>query len=58
MVNTLIWKLKIPLEIKIFVWYLYKEVVLMRDNLARRSWNGEKQCSFCLDNETIKHFFF
>jgi hypothetical protein len=24
--NTLIWKLKIPLKIKIFMWYIYKEV--------------------------------
>jgi hypothetical protein len=33
--NTLIWKLKIPLKIKIFMWYIYKEAVLTKDNLAK-----------------------
>jgi len=36
--NTLIWKLKLPLKIKVFLWYLYEEVVLTNDNLARRQW--------------------
>jgi hypothetical protein len=56
--NTLIWRLKIPLKIKICMWYLQKEVVLTKDNLAKRNWNGGKQCCFCLANETIKHLFF
>jgi hypothetical protein len=56
--NTLIWKLKIPLKIKIFMWYIYKEVVLTKDNLAKRKWNEGKQCCFCHDNETIMHLFF
>jgi hypothetical protein len=38
--NTLIWKLKIPLKIKKFMWYMQKEVVLTKDNLAKRNWNG------------------
>jgi hypothetical protein len=38
--NTLIWRLKIPLKIKICMWYLQKEVVLIKDNLAKRNWNG------------------
>ena len=32
--NTLIWKLKLPLKIKVFMWYLYKGVILTKDNLA------------------------
>jgi hypothetical protein len=35
--HNLIWKLKIPLKIKIFMWYLYKEVVLTKDNLGRKN---------------------
>ena len=31
------WKLKIPLKIKIFMWYLKRGVILTKDNLAR--WN-------------------
>jgi hypothetical protein len=56
--NNMIWRLMFPLKIKIFMWYMYKEVVLTKDNLARRNWNGGKQCCFCHKNETIKHLFF
>jgi hypothetical protein len=34
-----------------------KEVVLTKDDLAKRNWDGSKQCSFCLHDETIQHFF-
>jgi hypothetical protein len=56
--NTLIWKLKIPLKIKIFMWYIQKEVVLTKDNLTKRNWNRGKKCCFCHMNETIKHLFY
>jgi hypothetical protein len=56
--STLLWKLKIPLRIKIFLWYLKREVVLTKDNLARRNWNGGKQCVLCFQPETIQHLFF
>jgi hypothetical protein len=42
------WRLKVPLKINIFMWYMHKEVVFTKDNLAKRNWNGGKQCSFCL----------
>jgi len=32
-----IWKLKIPLKIKIFLWYLLKGVLLTKDNLAKKN---------------------
>ena len=32
-----IWKLKIPLKIKIFLWYLQKGVLLTKDNLAKKN---------------------
>jgi hypothetical protein len=35
--NPLLWKLKIPLRIKICMWYLKHEVVLTKDNLAWRN---------------------
>jgi hypothetical protein len=53
-----IWRLKVPFKIKNFMWYMKKEVVLTKDNLAWRHWDGSKQCSFCLHNETIQHMFF
>ena len=33
---------------------LEKGVVLTKDNLARRNWNGSKTCSFCHYVETKK----
>jgi hypothetical protein len=35
--NDKLWKLKISLRIKIFGWYPRKEVVLTKDNLAKRN---------------------
>jgi hypothetical protein len=54
--NTFIWKLKLPLKIKVF-WYLYKGVILTKDNLVRRQWQGDRKCCFCSSHETIQHHF-
>ena len=39
------------------MWYLKRDIILTKDNLARRNWNGNKQCCFCSSDETIQHFF-
>jgi hypothetical protein len=52
-----LWKLKVPLKIRIFMWFLYKKVILTKDNLAKRRWNGCKKCVFCDSQETIDHLF-
>jgi hypothetical protein len=56
--DSSIWKLCLPLKIKIFLWYLKRGVVLMKDNLIRRNWKGGKQCVFCAQDETLKDLFF
>jgi hypothetical protein len=56
--NTLIWKLKLSLKIKVFMWYLYKGVILTKDNLARRRWQGDRKCCFYSSDETIQHLIF
>jgi hypothetical protein len=56
--NKLIWKMKIPLKTKVFAWYLRRGVILTKDNLAKRNWQGSKSCVFCHQDETIKHLFF
>ena len=35
--NKRIWKLKAPLKIKIFLWYLRRGFILTKDNLAKRN---------------------
>jgi hypothetical protein len=52
-----LWKLKVPLKIRIFMWFLNKKVILTKDNLAKRKWTGCKKCAFCNSEETIEHLF-
>jgi hypothetical protein len=40
------------------MWYLQRGVILTKDNLAKRSWQGSKVCYFCHKDETIQHLFF
>jgi hypothetical protein len=47
--------MRVPLKIKIFMCYIQKGVILMKDNLARRNWNVSKQYCFCINNESIHH---
>jgi len=41
-----LWKLKAPLKIKIFLWYLHRGIILTKGNLAKRNWQGSKQYCF------------
>jgi hypothetical protein len=41
--HTYLWKIKVPLKIKIFMWFLHKKVLLTKDNLAKRKWTGCKK---------------
>ena len=52
-----LWKLKVPLKIKIFMWFVHKKVILTKDNLLKRQWNGCKRCAFCQSDETVEHLF-
>lgn len=56
--NKKMWKLKILLRVKIFLWFLSRGVILTRDNLARRNSQGSKTCTFCQHDKSIKHFFY
>ena len=52
-----LWKLKVPLKVRIFLWFLSNKVLLTKDNLAKRNWNGCQKCCFCDSNETVDHLF-
>jgi hypothetical protein len=56
--NKRLWKLKVLLKIKIFLWYLWRGVVLTKDNLAKCNWQCSVLCCFCHKDETIHHLFF
>ena len=36
---------------------MHKGVILTKDNLAKRKWEGSKRCCFCDQDETIEHLF-
>ena len=55
--HKFIWKLKIPLKIKNFLWYLQRGIILTKDNLARKNWTGSQKYCGCNSNETINHLF-
>ena len=54
--NTL-WKAKIPLKIKVFVWLLRHDKILTKCNLQSRGWHGTVDCVFCGAPETVDHLF-
>uniref|UniRef100_A0A453IUH4 Reverse transcriptase zinc-binding domain-containing protein n=1 Tax=Aegilops tauschii subsp. strangulata TaxID=200361 RepID=A0A453IUH4_AEGTS len=52
-----VWAVKVPLKIKVFMWFVHKQVILTKENLTKRNWTGPTRCSFCDRDETIKHLF-
>jgi hypothetical protein len=53
--NNKLWKLKTPIRIKVFGWYLHMGVILTKDKLAKQHWHGSKKFIFYHHDETIKH---
>ena len=56
--HGVVWKLKLPLKIKVFLWYLRRGVILTKDNLGKRNWKGCTRCCLCSSEESIQHLFF
>jgi hypothetical protein len=56
--NKKLWKSKIPLKTKIFLWLIQENAILTKDNLMKRNWVGDKRCYFCSEEENIEHLFF
>jgi hypothetical protein len=49
--------MKVPLKIKVFMWFLHQKVILTKDNLVKRNWAGNETCCFCDNKESIQHLF-
>ena len=56
--HKFIWKMKVPLKIKIFMWFLHRKVILTKDKLVKPNWHGNQKCCFCEQDESIQHLFF
>lgn len=53
-----LWKVKLRLRIKIFLWLILHNAILTKDNLLRRNGKGDPKCFFCNELESINHLFF
>jgi hypothetical protein len=53
-----LWKARIPLKIKIWLWLIWHNAIATKDNMRKRNWDGNYTCSFCLVDESISHLFF
>ena len=53
-----IWKIRVPPNIHVFLWLIYYNTSLTRDNLAKRRHVNDMSCVFCSEPETIQHLFF
>jgi hypothetical protein len=56
--NHVLWKLKLPLKIKIFMWYLINGVALTKGNLAKRHWKWSLKCCSVIWMNTYNISFF
>jgi hypothetical protein len=52
------WKAKVPLKIKFFMWLVSQEAILTKDNLCKRKWKGNTTRAFCTEQESVQHIFF
>ena len=57
-IKDAIWKIKVPLNIHVFLSLAYNNKCLTRDNLAKRRHVEDPTCVFCGENESINHLFF
>jgi hypothetical protein len=56
-IRKYLWKMEVPLKIRIFMWFLHCWVLLTKDNFANRNWHGCKKYCFYNQDESIQHLF-
>ena len=52
------WKLRIVPRVQIFLWLVYNNKILTRNNLAKRQHVPHMTCVFCAEAESCQHLFF
>ncbi|OAY83301.1 putative ribonuclease H protein [Ananas comosus] len=56
--GSLIWRLRIPLKIKVFCWLVLKKRTLTAVNLSLTGWPGSTTCALCgVHEESVDHLF-
>ena len=57
-VAGIIWKCRMPLKIKFFLWQVFNNKLQVAQSLLKRGWKGDGHCCFCGELETVDHIFF
>lgn len=52
-----IWKCKIPLKIKFFLWQIFNNKLPVWQSLIRMGWKGDGKCCICGVPESVDHVF-
>jgi hypothetical protein len=55
---TLVWKCKVPLQVKVFLWQMIHNKLQTATTLKRRGWHGSPLCCVCDRPETVDHIMF
>jgi len=53
-----IWRAKVPLKIKIFLWQIDNNRLQTAQSLKQKGWQGSPLCALCGKTETVDHIFF
>jgi hypothetical protein len=56
--SSFLWKTRLPHKIKAFLWLVMHKKILTKDNLFKKNWKGNLECTFCGFSESIDHLFF
>lgn len=55
---NMIWRLRIPLKVKVFCWLVLKKRPLTADNLIKRGWTGDTACMMCRTYDESADYLF
>jgi len=53
-----IWKCKVPLKIKFFLWQIFNNKLQCAASLVKRGWKGDIDCCLGDGRESVDHIFF
>jgi hypothetical protein len=53
-----VWKTKVPLKIRIFLWQVINDKIQSAEQLKKRNWPGPTACKMCGVLESTSHIFF
>jgi S-adenosylmethionine:diacylglycerol 3-amino-3-carboxypropyl transferase len=53
-----LWRARVPLKVKIFMWQMFHNKLQSADQLKKRNWKGEVNCQLCEGLEDMNHIMF